>query len=343
MVEIKTSKVEQVSREILKRCGVPMEQARVITSSIIYAHSREKHSHGIGRLPIYVRKIKQGLMSAKTNIKVLEETLVISNIDANNGFGQVAGAIAMERAIDISDVYGIGVVGVRNSNNFGAAGFLGEMAANKGFIGIVLGNSAPAIAPHGGKKALLGTNPLCVAFPCGNGKPPIVLDMACSVSARGKIRLAKNNNQKIPLGWALDQNGNPTTNPIEALKGTLVPIGGHKGYGLSLIIDILAGLLTGSAFGGEAKPLNYPTEPSNYGHMVIVMNPSFFMDYETYLNKMNVLVQRVKFSDEQAEILILGEKSFSNSLKWKETIELPRYQVDEINLLSKLLGMSLTL
>ena len=185
---------------------------------------------------------------------------------------------------------GIGAVGIRNTNNFGTAGYFGEKAANNGMIGIVMGNAAPAIAPPGGTKAILGTNPICFAFPSPETEFPIVLDMATSNAARGKIRLALRNGEKIPLGWALDSNGEPTDDPAAALEGSLIPMGGYKGFGLSMMIDIMAGLITGSAYGGEVKNLNHPDSYSRNGNLFIVIDPTFFISKDEYDLRMKTLI-----------------------------------------------------
>src|SRR5690554_50296 len=229
--------IKIVAENILKKIGVPVEQAKIIVDTIEYAHLTNKGTHGIGRLPIYVRKIKEGLMSAETIMDLINETSVISHYNANNGFGQVAAYIGMNTAIKKAKENGIAAVGIRCSNNFGTAGYFVKMAAKENMIGFIFSNSSPAIAPTGGSKPIFGTNPIAIGFPGGNNKPLVILDLATSNAARGKIRLAAANGQSIPANWALDAGGQPTTDPNEALKGTMIPIGGYKGYGLSLIVD----------------------------------------------------------------------------------------------------------
>ena len=262
---VQVERIRQVAMEVLCKVGVPTDDANIVAESIVYANVRGKHTHGIGRLPIYVRKIMNGLMDERTTIETVSDNKTVSILDANHGFGQVAGIRGMSICIDKASKYGVGIVGIRNSNNFGTAGFLAEMAIEKSMIGIVLGNSSPAVAPYGGETPIFGTNPLCFAFPSRSGFPPIVLDMATTVVSRGRIRLAAKKGEKIPFGWAVNVYGEPTDCPFEALKGSLVPIGGYKGFGLSLAVDVLAGLVTGSAFAGRANPLNHPTEHSGCG------------------------------------------------------------------------------
>ena len=155
---VKIKDLKQCSKEVLEAVGVPINDAEIIVNSIIYAHTRGKHTHGIGRMPIYIRKIKENLLNPLTPMHLIIENKAIAVYDAENGFGQVAAIHAMNSAIEKAFLYGVGIVGVRNSNNFGAAGFIGEQASNRDMIGIVLANSGPALAPPGGKKAILGTN-----------------------------------------------------------------------------------------------------------------------------------------------------------------------------------------
>ena len=297
-----------------------MDDAGIIAESIVYAHIREKHTHGAERLGIYIKKIEQGLMNPGTPIDIIKDIPVIAVINANNGFGQVAAVKAMRIAVEKAKVYGIGLVGVKDSNNFGTAGFVGEQAVNESMIGIVLSNSAPAIAPTGGNKPLFGTNPICIAFPASKDSFPIVFDMACSSVARGKVRLAAKKGEKIPLGWAADEHGIDTDDPYEALKGTMLPIGGYKGYGLALCIDILAGVMTDSGFAGEVKNLNHPSDKSRYGHMLIAINPDVFMTDDEYTNRINKMMVNVKECGNQGSIYLPGEQSFNKATNNKKNI-----------------------
>lgn len=294
MVSIKIDKLERIIINMLVNQKVTNEDAKIIADTIIFAHRCGKGTHGITRLPIYLKKIKNGSLNPKNDINIVRSKGVVTVLDANNGFGQIAAYRAMEHAIHNAKKFGIGVVGVRNSNNFGTASYFLNQAISADMIGIVMANSAPAIAPWGGKKPLLGTNPMGYGFPTTDDLAPIIFDMATSIAARGKIRLAAKQGNEIPLGWALDQNGKPTNNPLEALKGTLIPIGEHKGSGLALVVDILAGLISGSAFGGGVKPLNTDGDFSKNGHFLMTINIDFFMDSIDYYNKIRQLLHLYK-------------------------------------------------
>jgi len=334
MPQIRLDEIVSLSHQILKKHGVSEEDLKIIIDTILYAHKRGKETHGVGRVPIYARKIKEGYMSASTILKPIKEAPVISVFDVNNGFGQVAASKGMSIAVKKAAKYGIGVVGIKGSNNFGVAGYYAEMAVKEKMIGLVLSNSGPAIAPWGASKPLFGTNPIAFGFPGGHYKPPVILDMASSNAARGKIRLAGKNNEKIPFGWALDADGNPTNNPLEALKGSMIPIGEHKGYGLALAVDILAGLLTGAAFGGEVKRLNHPSEVSDYGHLLIAINISHFLNYGDYLDKMDVLTENIKKAGE--DVYLPGEKSYLLSQNKRDVVNISAAHLEELKNLLKI-------
>ena len=308
--KLSVASVRNTLMQLLDSFGVPRDQSEIIINSIVYAHQSGKGTHGLGRVPLYIKKIQSGFMSAVTGDELIRDSPVVAVMDAKNGFGQVAATKAMELCIKKATIHGIGLVGVRNSNNFGTASFIAEQAVTHGMIGIVLGNSGPAIAPTGGSRPIFGTNPLAIAFPNPMGKFPISLDMATSAVARGKIRQAAKNGEKIPFGWALDKNGQPTDDPLQALAGSMIPIGDHKGYGLSLVIDILAGLLTGSAFGGDVHPLGDMSANSNYGHFCMAINIEFFMSLDDWAKKTNLLFDNVKKATSVDYISIPGERSY---------------------------------
>lgn len=330
--KVSINAVRNISRQLLIHTGVPPEQAEIVVDSIVYAHQSGKGTHGLGRVPLYIKKIQSGFMSAVTGDDLVKDSAVVAIMDAKNGFGQVAAIKAMELCIKKATSYGIGLVGVRNSNNFGTASFISEQATTQGMIGIVLGNSGPAIAPTGGSRPLFGTNPLGIAFPNPMGEFPISLDMATSAVARGKVRQAAKNNEKIPFGWALDKFGQPTDDPLLALEGSMIPIGDHKGYGLSLAIDILAGLLTGSAFGGDVKRLGDMSSNSNYGHLFIAINVEHFMSLDEWSRKISYLVNNIKSCGEVEKIRIHGQSSHKNIKKSREYVFVKDSVIKDIEL-----------
>lgn len=214
--------------EMFIKAGVDQKDAEIISDTLMFAELRNVQSHGIVRLPTYIARMEKGLVNQNADMKFLQNNAAaVAVLDADNGMGQVAGHKAMERAMEIAKLYGIGMVAVKDSNHFGVASYYSMLALKEDMIGLVMTNASPAIAPFGTKTPLLGTNPLTVAVPAKNCSP-IVLDMSMSTVARGKIRMSALQNKEIPLDWGLDVNGVPTSDPEEALKGSLVPIGGVK-------------------------------------------------------------------------------------------------------------------
>lgn len=332
-MKIAVKELFDICSEVLIQHGVPEEHIEIISDSIIYAHRAGKATHGATRLGIYVKKIKSGFLKPDTPVKIISDNGAVTIHDANHGFGQVAAHQAIQLAIKKSDDLGIGVSAVRHSNNFGTAAYFAKMATDAGKIALIFTNSAPAIAPWGGNKPIFGTNPIAAGFPTHEGSPQIILDMAVSNVARGKIRLAAKKGEKIPFGWALDPDGEPTDDPNLAIQGSMVPIGEHKGAGLSLIVDLFAGLLTGAAFAGGVKPLNTHDDYSNYGHLFMVIDPKFFMDSGSYNERMKHLIQTIKSNPGSNEIFLPGEKSHNNSEENMETVEISQDVFKEIKAL----------
>lgn len=295
--------------EVLTKAGVKPEEAEIISETLLFAELRNIKSHGIVRLPTYVKRLENAAVNQNAEMRFLEnKAAAVSVLDADNGMGQVAGYKAMKAAIDIARIYGIGLVAVKNSNHFGVASYFSMLASKDDMIGLVMTNASPAIAPFGTKTPLLGTNPLTVAVPAKKGKP-IVLDMSMSTVARGKIRMAALQNKEMPLDWGLDKDGNPTSDPSEALLGSLVPIGGVKGSGLSLIIDLLTGALTGTSSLGEVKNITDMSGPSKTSHLFIAINIGAFMDIDEYKERVDDAISKIKSLPPKGdnEIFMAGE------------------------------------
>lgn len=282
-IKVKIDDLQLWGSLILQRYEVTEEDANLIIDSIIYANKRGIDSHGMVRYLDYITNLEAGTINPKTGTKIIRDNPTAILIDAENGFGQVAMNYGIGEGIKRATKYGTCSVGVCHSNNFSTAGYLAEKVADKGLIAILMANSSPAMVPWGGYEPLLGTNPLAIVIP--SSEPPnIVLDMATSKVARGKITLALKKGEKIPQDWALDPQGNVTTDPKLGLEGSVFPLGGYKGYGLSLMIDILAGLLTGSEFGGKVLKLPDTSGPQNLGHLMIIINIEAFMPLDLFYN-----------------------------------------------------------
>ena len=336
---ITVSSVKTTVLQTLAAVGVREEDAAIILDTILFANQRGVATHGIGRLPLYVKKIKSGHFDPACRVETVSDSMGTAVLDAHNGFGQVAAYKATKLAIAKAKEYGVAVVGVRNSNNFGAAGYFGDLAAREGMAAMIYANAAPAIAPTGGTKTIFGTNPICYAFPGGAGEDPILLDMATTVAARGKIRLAAKNGEKIPADWATGPDGAPTDDPNEALKGALLPIGGYKGYGLSMFVDLLAGMLTGSAYGGGVKNLSKMDADSRNGHLFVVIDTQRFLPPEALKAATEQFRSSVKACGPEGRIFLPGEIEYLCREKHQDAVEISEKQYQELAELTRALGV----
>lgn len=338
IVEVSIDSIRDVVIETLTKSGVSENDAEVVLDTILFANKRGVATHGIGRLPLYIHKIMSGHYSPKNEIEVLLDNCGYALLDAHNGFGQVAAYKATKIAIEKSRQFGVSVVGVRNSNNFGTAGYFGDVAARSGCAALIFANAAPAIAPTGGNKTIFGTNPLCYAFPGYGELNPILLDMATAVVARGKIRLAAKNGEKIPLDWAIGPDGQPTDDPVVALQGSLLPIGGYKGYGLSMFMDIFAGMLTGSFFGGQVKNLSNMQEDSGNGHLIVLIDVMKFMDEDELKNRVYKFYSSVKACGEEGKVFMPGEIEYLKMREATHFVSISVKQYEEVNAVAEEVG-----
>ena len=337
-VTIAIDNLSEVVLETLVKVGVSTNDARIILKTILFANRRGVATHGVGRLPLYVHKILAGHFNSKNDIEVLANDAAYALLDAHNGFGQVVSYKATQLAIEKAKMMGIGVVGVRNSNNFGTAGYFGDMAAREGLAAIVFANAAPAIAPTGGNRTIFGTNPICYAFPGDEDHDPILLDMATTIAARGKIRLAAKNGEKIPFDWAIGPDGEPTDDPNVALRGSLLPIGGYKGYGLSMFVDIFAGLLTGSNYAGGVKNLSKMDDDSGNGHLFIVLDVDKFMTPKEKKERIDNFYKAVKSCGEDGKVFMPGEIEYNRMRENIREVQISIKQFEEVNAAAKEVG-----
>jgi LDH2 family malate/lactate/ureidoglycolate dehydrogenase len=339
-------KLTGFAKSVFMRVGLKEDDALTVSEYLVRANLRGVDSHGVVRLPVYAERAKKRLINPDCNLKIIAETVSTAVIDGDNGFGQVVGSEAMKMAVKKAKDTGIGFIGVRNSNNFGAAALLAMEATANNMIGIVISNTSPAMAPWGGMDMVLGTNPLAVAVP-RETSCPIVLDIATTVVARDKINLMAKEGKKIPFGWALDKDGNRTDDPKKAMEGSMLPFGEHKGYGLALVIDILAGVLTGSGFGTQVKMLYDLSGKSNVGHIVVAINISGFMELELFWQRLAELESQLKSSKLAPgynEILMPGELEFRcEEKRKKEGIPLSRRLVEDLNKIAAEVGESLNI
>jgi len=240
--------LRRFAEEVLARAGAPAVACTTVIDSLVYSDLRGVYTHGLVRLGAYVEEIRRGEVVPDASPQVVRRAGAIEVLSAMNGFGAVAGVCAVDRATSIAADLGIGLVVVKDGHHFGAAGFYSERAAAHGYVALVMSNTPGVMAPVGGREAVLGNNPLAFAVPApAPGETCYLLDMAQSVGARGKVKLAELAGEQLPAGWAIDATGLPTTDPSAALDGALLPSGGYKGYGLALMVELMTAVLAGSS------------------------------------------------------------------------------------------------
>lgn len=306
--------------DVYKRLGVREEDAKLAADVVVQSDVTGVNTHGLARMPMYVRRLQQKAVNPTPNIRQTNESENLIALDGDNGPGNVVGPTAIKMCIDATKKYGVGAVAIKNSNHYGVGNYYGWKFAEANLIGITMTNSTPNVAPYGGKVPMLGTNPLTIGIPAGK-RYPIVLDMATSVVAFGKIQKAADANKKIPLGWALDKDGKPTEDSKAALDGSLLPIGTYKGYGLALVIDILSAVVAQAAYGLDIGDKFDPncTDPERIGHFMLALDVSKFLDLETFKKSMDKYIETMKNSEKAVgveEIFMPGEIEF---LKAEET------------------------
>jgi len=294
-MKIRTERLKEIVFSISKGLTGSDEEATLVTESLVRAEMRGIDTHGIYFLKLLSDRVGAGLINIPTRLKVIKEEEATSLIDGGNGLGQVAAHHAMKINIEKAKKFGMGLTLIRNTNHIGILAFYSLLAAEEGMVGIIMCNGAPSMPPWGGVEPFFGTNPISIAIP-GGLDGPVVLDMSSSVVARGKIRRAQRIKEPIPLGWALDEAGSPTTDPDAALKGTLLPIGGPKGYGLALMIDVLAGLLSGSKFGPSVKTFHQLLGPSGVGVFSMAIDIERFMPLHQFKSLIQSYMSSIKES-----------------------------------------------
>ena len=280
---------------VLESAGVPSEDTREVVECLLSADLRGVDSHGLVRLPVYLRRLRAKVVNARPAIRVELRDGPVGLLDGDNGLGPVVGSRAMREAIGLAERFGIGVIGVCRSNHFGAAAFYVQKAVARGMIGIAASNAPPNMAPYGGRERFLGTNPFAIGVPAGE-EPPLVFDASSSVVARGKIIVAAKRGLPIPEGWAIDPQGLPTTEALAALEGAVLPFGGAKGSAISLIIDILCGVLTGAAFAVHLRTLEDLRSQQNLGHVFIALRTDLFASALEFSARMDEILRLLKSS-----------------------------------------------
>jgi len=346
-VRFSAPKLRSWTEAIFQKVGVSGEDAVLLTDSLIEANLRGVDTHGITRmLCVYVKRMQVGVVNPKTQLQVVREHASTALIHCKNGIGQVASNVAMRMAIEKAKKTGVAFVATTHSNHYGAAAYWAMMALDHGMIGLSSTNAPAVVAPTGGRTPMLGTNPFAVAIPAGQ-EQPMVLDLATTVVARGRILLHAKQDKPLEPGWAFDELGRPTVDPHAAVKGLLAPIGGYKGYGIALAIDLLCGVMTGSNYGTHFPGFlaDNMTEPTDVGSIFAALNVESFMDAPEFKAGMDKAIREIKTSvkaDGVKRIYIPGEIEFETKAeRLKNGIPIPEAVVKDFVALGNELGVPL--
>jgi LDH2 family malate/lactate/ureidoglycolate dehydrogenase len=322
--------IDAVVTRIFEGHGLPTADAARVSEGLLYADLRGVASHGVSRIPIYTKRLREKLVNPRPSLAVEAPLPAVARVDGDDGMGFVVATKAMNEAIRRATDFGVGLVVARRSSHFGMAAIYLQQAADAGMAAMVLTNASPAMPVWGGRTEFLGTSPFALGAP--GGQVPLLLDMATSVAARGKIRRAVQMKQPIPEGWALDENGKPTTVAEAAYKGVVLPLAGPKGSGLSLLMEAMAGVMSGAAFGGDVANMYGSDRPQGTGHLFMAMRVDAFMPKSEYEKRIDTLVDRAKAcprADGFDEILMPGEPEARMAAKRRAVgVPLPKEDID---------------
>ena len=311
-VNINAEELSGLTRRAFERAGFCQSDAEAAAEILVTTDLMGISTHGVHRLEQYIKRVRAGMINSAPKIVADDRAPALAILDGDDGQGQVVAARALELAMTKARANGIAFVTVKNSNHFGATAPYG-FAASVAAMVLMCGTSAsPAMAPFGGRDLKMGNNPFGFAAP-RRSDAPFILDMAMSIAARGKMRKLRDLGEAMPIGWALDVNGNPTTDPVAGLNGFIQFIGGHKGYGLSLMVEMLGGLLSGGRFLDDVGDMWAENEPQGVSHFFIVIDPIRLMGAGDYYDRMESFVNKVKASApfyENGEVLIPGELEY---------------------------------
>lgn len=332
------------AHEVFLAVGVPDTDATWVAETLVRADLQGLSSHGLSRMEAYVSGISRGKINAEPTMRMNPTGLVTTMVDGDNALGSVVARACMRVAGDAAQRFGVGVVTAKQANHAGILSIYSELATERGLIGLALSNAQPAIPPWGGRRAYFGTNPIAFAAP--RTIQPLSIDMATSVVARGKIIQAAKRSEPIPDGWAMDEYGVPTTDASAALRGSIQPMAGAKGYGLALVVEVLSGVLSGANVGDTVGSI-YDDTPGcpGTGMFFLAINPANFVGTHAFAQRMERLASEVHHNpvaDGFEEVLLPGERRWRTSLtRWKVGIPLSTDTVSEMEHLAQALEVEL--
>lgn len=352
---ISESTLRNFTENVFLSMGCSSEHAKLAADVLLLADMRGIDSHGVARLTGYVRLWEKKRINAKPNIIIAHETATTATVDGDAGLGLVVAPFAMKIVLEKAEKYGSGWVSVRNSNHFGIATYHALMAVEKDMIGFAMTNASPLVAPTFSNERMLGTNPMCYAFPAGK-YPPVIVDLATSAAANGKLEIAQRLGKQVPEGWIQDKAGHYTTDP-HALKsgGSLLPLGSdrehgsHKGFGLSATVDILSSVLSGANYGPWVPPfvafLEPPSDPvgKGIGHFLGAMRVDGFRPVDEFKANMDNWIARFKSAtpiDPDQKVIIPGEPELE-AMEDRKLNGIPVVDavVNDLNVVAERLGL----
>lgn len=309
-VTISADEMRTFVERVCLAAGFPRDESAFLVESLLDAELRGMVTHGLLRLPVYLERVWAGGTTIPTVIELVQDNGASAVLDANNGLGQTAALQGMELAVNKAKQFAVGVVAIRNSSHFGTAGFYARKAAQAECVGVVMTNASSRLPPWGGKEPLLGNNPWAIAFPTDKRDRPFVLDIANSVAAAGKIRQAAKQGKSIPEGWALNAEGKATIDPLAALQGILLPMAGHKGYGITLAVGLLSSLLSDGIWDEEVGPIDNLSRRQQVSHLLLAISICHFVPPDRFRQRAGEAMNRLKHSGKASgfeQILYPGE------------------------------------
>jgi LDH2 family malate/lactate/ureidoglycolate dehydrogenase len=292
--------------------GVRPGDAEIFARIVVDADLHGVSTHGVSRLSIYLERINRELIDPRAEIAVARNAGCVLALDASNGMGQIQAVKALDMLLPLARQHGVAAATIRNSQHFGALSYYCNRAAEEGMILLAMTNCEPAMSPAGGYEAFFGTNPVAASFPTGKSFH-VQIDLSTSIVARGNIIAANKKKEPIPEGWALDRDGQPTTDAQEALLGTVLTMAGHKGYALALMVEAFSGVLSGAAIGDSIGSMYKNLDrKQDVGHFFCLFNIAAFLDLDEFKRRMDETIDRLKSGKKRPgveEILVPGERS----------------------------------
>ncbi|MPY88251.1 MAG: Ldh family oxidoreductase [Luteitalea sp.] len=333
--------------EITRAGGVPQSDAAILADALVDADLHGRSTHGVSRLAIYLRRIELGQIDPHAALHIEHHRPGVLAVDAGNGLGQVQAMRTLEHLARRAREYGLAAATIRRSQHYGALSYYCNWAADQDMILLATTSCEPAMSPEGGCEAFFGTNPIAASFPTGKGWP-VKIDLATSLVARGNIIAASREGQALPTGWALDREGNATTDAEAALAGTVLAMAGHKGYALALMVELLSSVLSGSAIGPDIGSMYKDLDrPQNVGHFFCLLEIAAFMDTTVFRQRIDQTIDRIKACRPRPgveEILVPGERSARNAeANRRRGVPLSPATARELDDLSERFGLTLRL